>query len=142
MQVTFFTNIFSWLEVSLCLLIVELFDKQKISISLSSYLWVLTNLCTFYVLLKKSFPFREQKNKYFPMFSSKNFRVSYLTFRSLIYLEFIWGVMWDCICLFFYMGKHLSYGPSFSEWLKMIHVSYKTFPLLLWSISGLSNLFY
>lgn len=70
--------------------------------------------CAFGVIAMKLLP-NQVSQSFPPMFSSKNFRVSYLTFRSLIYLEFIWGVMWDCICLFFYMGKHLSYGPSFSE---------------------------
>lgn len=56
------------------------------------------------------------------MFSSKNFRVSPLTFRS-----FTQGMMWDCICQFFYMGSQLSHGRTFSQRLTMILMSYIKF---------------
>ena len=86
--VTSFANIFSHSTCCLFILFMICFAVQNLFSLISSHLFIFVIFNTLGVGSKKIL-LRFMSGSVLPMFSSKSFRMSSLTFRSLIYFEFI-----------------------------------------------------
>ena len=89
LSVVSFANIFSHSEGCLFVLFMASFAVQKLLSLIKSYLFIFVFISITLGSGSKKILLWFMSKSVFPMFSSKSFIVSGLTFRSLIHLEFI-----------------------------------------------------
>ena len=111
LSVASFANIFSHSQVCLFVLFMASFAMQKLLSLIRSHLFIFVFIFITLGGGLKNILLRFMSKSVLPMFSSKSFIVSGLTFRSLIHFEFIfvYGVR-ECSISFFYTW--LSSFPS------------------------------
>ena len=103
LSIVSFANIFSHSECCLFILFMVSFAVQKLLSFIRSYLFIFVFI---FIILgggSKKILLWFMSKSVFPMFSSKSFIVSGLTFRSLIHLEFIFVFGVSVLISFFYM---------------------------------------
>ena len=104
LSVIFFANNFSHSVGCLFILLMVSFAVQKLLSLIRSHLFIFAFVSFALGDRSKKILLRFMSNSVLPIFSSRSFMVSSLAFKSLIYFEFIFYMVWENVLIsFFYM---------------------------------------